>query len=194
MSRIVVVSGSPASASRSLSVCQRMSVSLRDAGFIAEVLDVRDIPAEDLLRWPGDSLAVRAAANKIEQADGVVLVTPVYKVAYSGVLKAFLDVLPQLAFAEKVVLPVCIAGSPAHLLAIDYALRPVLASMGHPHVLRGMFLLETSLPRGSAGPVDFDGETAHRVESAIDDLVRALDYPSRSVIRRVASSVGGRPS
>jgi FMN reductase len=49
----------------------------------------------------------------------------VYKAAYSGLLKTLLDLLPQCALAGKVVLPVVTCGSPAHVLAIDYALRPL---------------------------------------------------------------------
>jgi len=189
MSRILVVSGSPAPASRSLAVSQRMSLALQESGFVAEMQDVRDMPAQDLVGWRGESPAVRAAANMIERADGIVLVTPIYNAAYSGALKAFLDVLPQRAFARKVVLPVCIAGSPAHLLAIDYALRPVLASMGDPHVLRGMLLLEASLTRDTAGAVELDGDSLQRVEAAIGDLARALDCSTHTFTSRTASAV-----
>ena len=54
--------------------------------------------------------------------------TPVYKAAYSGLLKVLLDLLPQTALKEKTVLPLATGGSPHHMLALDYALRPVLQS------------------------------------------------------------------
>jgi FMN reductase len=111
------------------------------------------------------------------------LVTPIYNAAYTGALKALLDVLPEQVFADKVVLPVCIAGSPAHLLAIDYALRPVLASMGAPRVLRGVLLVQDGLPRNGAGVVELTRDSAQRVESAIDDLARALDQMSSDASR-----------
>ncbi len=57
----------------------------------------------------------------------MVIGTPVYKAAYSGLLKSLLDLLPQYALAGKTVLPLATGGSTAHVLAIDYALRPVLA-------------------------------------------------------------------
>jgi FMN reductase len=63
----------------------------------------------------------------------VVVATPVYKAAYSGLLKVFLDVLPQTALKGKLVLPLATGGSPHHMLALDYALRPVLQSLGAPH-------------------------------------------------------------
>ena len=60
----------------------------------------------------------------------MVVSTPVYKAAYSGVLKVFLDLLPQFGLAGKVVLPLVTGGTASHVLAIDYALRPVLLALG----------------------------------------------------------------
>jgi len=44
-------------------------------------------------------------------------------------LKALLDLLPQHALAGKVVCPLVTGGTPAHMLALEDALRPVLALM-----------------------------------------------------------------
>ncbi len=60
----------------------------------------------------------------------VVVATPIYKAAYTGGLKALFDILPQSALRGKTVLPLATGGSPAHLLAIDYALKPVLSALG----------------------------------------------------------------
>jgi FMN reductase len=74
----------------------------------------------------------------------------VYKAAYTGLLKSFLDLLPQYALAGKTVLPLVTGGTPAHVLAIDYALCPVLASMG-AHVGQGYFLLDQLIGEGAGG-------------------------------------------
>ncbi|MFF3516792.1 NAD(P)H-dependent oxidoreductase [Streptomyces sp. NPDC002573] len=65
------------------------------------------------------------AIERFRSADGVVIGIPVYKAAYSGQLKALLDLLPQCALEGVTVLPLAIGGSMAHALAIDYGLRPV---------------------------------------------------------------------
>lgn len=44
-------------------------------------------------------------------------------------LKVFLDLLPQFALQGKLVLPMATGGSPNHMLALDYALRPVLLGL-----------------------------------------------------------------
>ncbi|WP_204272820.1 NAD(P)H-dependent oxidoreductase, partial [Escherichia coli] len=74
--------------------------------------------------------AIAAAVLAVEQADLVVVSTPIYKAAYSGLLKVFLDLLPPDALRGKLVLPLATGGSPAHVLALDYALKPVLSALG----------------------------------------------------------------
>jgi len=108
---------------------------------------VRDLPARALLAADPDDPQVRAATAEVAGADGVVLVTPIYRAAYAGLLKVFLDVLPRYAFAGKAVLPLATGGSRAHTLALDYALRPVLQAMGSSHVARGHFVHDSELVR-----------------------------------------------
>ena len=98
-----------------------------------------------------DTPALWSAADTIAQADGVVVATPVYKASYTGLLKAFLDLLPENALAGKVVLPLVTGGTIGHLLAIDYALRPVLTALGADHVVQGRFLLDADIVRGDPG-------------------------------------------
>ena len=72
---------------------------------------------------------IAEAVAAVADADAIVVATPVYQAAYSGLLKVFLDLLPQFAFRGKAVLPIVTGGSPAHVLAVDYALA---AGAGQP--------------------------------------------------------------
>ncbi len=72
----------------------------------------------------------------------VVVATPVYKAAYTGLLKAFLDVLPRQTLLDKTVFPIAPGGSLAHLLTIDFAFKPVLSALGAQHVLNGLYCPE----------------------------------------------------
>jgi hypothetical protein len=65
----------------------------------------------------------------------IVVATPIYKASYTGVLKALLDTIPPGSFAEQDVLPLATAGTLAHYLALDYALRPVLTFLGARDIL-----------------------------------------------------------
>jgi len=181
MPLIAVVSGSPAPGSRSLALAEHVGADLRARAFAVESVDVRDLPPAGLLGGCHDAPAIRSALHLLARADGIVLITPVYKAAYSGALKAFLDLLPQSGLAGKVILPIAIGGTLAHLLAIDYALRPVLASMGCPHVVGGLFLLDTWLPRTATGAVLLEREDVRdRLTSGIEQMAMGLRHEALS--------------
>ncbi|MCG6197676.1 NAD(P)H-dependent oxidoreductase, partial [Anoxybacillus sp. LAT_38] len=88
-----------------------------------------------------DSPAILEANRIIAKSDAVVVATPIYKASYTGVLKSFLDLIPQKGLEKKIVLPLAIGGTIAHLLAIDYALKPVLSALGANHIFTGVYAL-----------------------------------------------------
>jgi FMN reductase len=94
-----------------------------------------------------DSPRIIQAVKNIEQADAVIVATPIYKASYTGVLKSFLDLLPQKALQGKIVLPLAIGGTIAHLLAIDHALKPVLSALNSYHILAGVYVPDTQVVR-----------------------------------------------
>ncbi|PPS59187.1 hypothetical protein CRX72_13645 [Pantoea sp. BRM17] len=60
-----------------------------------------------------DSPALNAFKADIASATGVIISTPVYKASFAGALKTVLDLLPERALEEKVVLPLASGGSVA---------------------------------------------------------------------------------
>jgi FMN reductase len=76
--------------------------------------------------------------------------------------------MPQYALTGKTVLPLATGGSTAHVLAIDYALRPVLTSMGAAHVVQGRFVLDKDITVHADGSVTVPEATA----DALDETVR----------------------
>jgi FMN reductase len=76
-----------------------------------------------MLRADVSHPSVAQAVEQVERASGIIIATPIYKAAYSGLLKLFIDLLPQTALRGKFVLPIATGGSPHHMLALDYALR-----------------------------------------------------------------------
>jgi FMN reductase len=114
-------------------------------------------------------------------AEALVIATPIYKASYTGVLKTFLDLLPQLALAGKTVLPLATGGTIAHVLAIDYGLRPVLASLGAAHIVNGLFVLDKLLENEGTGLV-IEAEIGQRLDAVVDDFARSVERhhgPSR---------------
>ncbi len=166
MSSILILTGSPSATSLSTQVAAKVGARLATEGFTVTSLNVRDLPAEDLVFARFDAPAIKEAAAAVDRAEGIVIATPIYKAAYSGVLKAFLDLLPQFGLARKTVLPLATGGSVANVLAIDYALRPVLSSLGARHVVGGFFILEKLVTRDADG-IHFDADTQEKLDAAV---------------------------
>ncbi|NUR99311.1 MAG: NADPH-dependent FMN reductase, partial [Kribbellaceae bacterium] len=145
MATIATISSSPSFSSRTDAVLDHVTKRLIGHGHTVTPIVLRDLPAEPLLRGAADDPAISAAVAVLEAADAVVVTTPVYKAAYSGLLKVFLDLLPQYALKGKPVLPLATGGTPAHVLVIDYALRPVLTSLGAGAIGQGWFVLSSHI-------------------------------------------------
>jgi FMN reductase len=172
---VVVISASPAPASRTLALAEHVGARLAREGADVRYVEVRRLPADDLLLARPNSPKTKSACALVEGAAGVVLVTPVYNAAYSGLFKSFLDILPQFGLRGKVALPLAVGGTVAHMLVIDYAIRPVLASMGMPHVVGGVFLLDKWILRRDSGELVIDDQQgAERLRQSMQELGRAV--------------------
>src|SRR5690349_9634895 len=106
MTEIVTISGSPSPNSRSAAILAYASEVFRCHRLNVSNIDIRNFNADDLLFARFDSLDIKRAQEQVQQAQAVIIATPVYKASYTGVLKAFLDLLPQNALRNKVVLPI----------------------------------------------------------------------------------------
>jgi len=174
MSSVLIISGSPSSTSRTERLARSIAARIRARDVQASLLDVRDLPAEDLLHARFDAPKIAESTARVAAADGIIVATPIYKAAYSGLLKTFLDLLPQFALRGKVVLPLATGGSVAHVLAIDYALRPVLSSLDPLHVVNGLFLLDKQINVLDSGDVQLEADVDQRLDGVLDQFLRGL--------------------
>jgi FMN reductase len=176
--KIAVITGSPTRPSRSAGLASFVSQRLADQGFAINLIHLRSLPAEALLHARFDDPAIKEATAQIEGAHGVVVASPVYKAAYSGLLKSFIDLLPQFALRGKVVLPLLTGGTTAHVLALDYALRPVLQSLDPRLIVAGLFVLDKSITL-SGDSVEIDSELLPRLEGVTRTFVEAFALPEQ---------------
>ncbi|MER5766380.1 NADPH-dependent FMN reductase [Streptomyces sp. NPDC001985] len=174
MATVLSVSGSPSAVSRTTLLLRHLDSGLADRGHTVVPLEVRSLPPDALFGADPGHPAIVRTARLLARADGVVIGTPVYKAAYSGLLKALLDLLPQHALAGKAVLPLATGGSPAHTLAVDYALRPVLSSMGAAHVVQGWFVLDRHITARAGGGITLDPLAAEPLGRVVDGFSTAL--------------------
>ncbi|MDM5198031.1 NADPH-dependent FMN reductase [Fictibacillus enclensis] len=171
MADIVTISGSPSVTSRTGIVLHHLSELAHKAGLETESYSVLDIPPEDLVLGNFNSPAIKAIEKSVKQAKAVIIGTPVYKAAYYGVLKALLDLLPRDILSGKSVLPIATGGSAAHLLSIDYALKPVLYAIGARNILNGVYLIDQQLQHIIGSDVRFDPEIDNRLFVSLNELI-----------------------
>jgi FMN reductase len=142
---ICAISGSPSANSRTSKVVDYVLRGLAGETLLTRHIQLRDMDPEALILAKSAHVSVARTVTAIEQADGLIIATPIFKASYSGLLKVFLDLLPQFALAGKAILPIATGGSVAHLLALDYGLRPVLQSMGARHIVQSLFVPESEM-------------------------------------------------
>ncbi|MCO5995846.1 NADPH-dependent FMN reductase [Actinoallomurus rhizosphaericola] len=179
MASILTVSGSPSTTSRTARLLTHVAERLIADGHQITTLDIRTLPGQALLGADFGHPAIVAATELFERADGIVIGTPVYKAAYSGLLKSLLDLLPQFALTGKTVLPLATGGSAAHVLAIDYALRPVLTSMGADHIVQGWFVLDRDITVHEDGTTIIETSTDETLGRVIDQFSTATGRTAR---------------
>lgn len=171
---VLLLGGSPSSPSTTWRLLQLVGERLAAQGHRTVALQVRELPAQALLRADLADPEIAAAVTQVLEADAVVVGTPVYKAAYSGVLKLFLDLLPQDGLAGKLVLPLATGGSQSHMLALDYALRPVLASLAPRHILPSIYATAEQLPWRPEHGLLPAAPVAARINAGIEQLAHAL--------------------
>ncbi|MDQ7983598.1 NADPH-dependent FMN reductase [Pseudomonas sp. G34] len=170
---VVFLGGSPSLKSRSNVLLSKARQWLQARGVEVVTYQVRDFAAEELLFARFDSPRIQGLQAHVTAADGLVVATPVYKASFSGALKTLLDVLPERALQHKVVLPVATGGSNAHMLAVDYALKPVLSALKAQEVLHGVFADDSQITYSEAGG-DLSPALEQRLEDALQQLTQAL--------------------
>ncbi len=145
MATILIVSGSPAPAAPTGVLLGRVSGMLAAQGHEIHTLTVRDLPTVALLSADLLDPSIRHAMELVHRAAGIVVASPVYRAGYSGLVQSFLNLLGKDALAGKVVLPLATGGSQGHLVAIEYALRPLLTARGAIDVVPGHFVPDTEI-------------------------------------------------
>jgi FMN reductase len=174
MANVLIINGSPSQNSRTGALLTDIARRLEGDGHRLQRLNVRELPAEDLLHARAAAAGIASAVAEVERAEGIVIGTPIYKAAYTGILKAFLDLLPQFAFEQKTVLPVATGGTLAHVLALDYGLRPVLSSLGARHIVGSHFVLDKGLNVDANGNVELEAPLQERYVAALAAFTDSL--------------------
>lgn len=176
MSHIVIISGSPTPGSRLNGLIEFVEGKWNEQGIKISHIRVADLPAEALLHANFKDEQIVAALALVESASGVVIASPVYKASFTGILKAFLDLLPQTGLKGKVTLPLFIGGTIAHLLSLDYALKPVLSVLGSRNILGGVYAIDQWVGRLDNGGFELSEELQERLARSAEELAEEIAW------------------
>lgn len=103
------------------------------------VLDLVDFgPA--LLEFGNAAIASAIAA--VQGVDTLIVASPTFKATYTGLLKLFLDQIPADGLAGITAFPVMLGAGPAHALAPELLLKPVLVELGAICPAVGLYLMD----------------------------------------------------
>ena len=103
----------------------------------------------------------------VEQADILVVATPVFRGSYTGLFKHFFDFIDQDALIDKPVLLAATGGSERHALVIDHQLRPLFSFFQARTLPLGVYATDKDF-------VDYRVENAALMQRAALAVQRAL--------------------
>lgn len=160
--RVIGIVGNPSTPSRTRALLETTVTMFQERGY--NPLPIIDLAAEQA----GEALRQRAL-----EADVLVVASPTFKAAMTGLLKSFLDWFPEKALAGKIALPIMVGAAPHHSLALEYSMKPVLSEMG-AFVLGGLYVLDSNIDK-QTGRVA--GEIVAKLQAEVevaDKVARAL--------------------
>jgi len=174
MADISIIVGAPNDKSRLNGILDYATSLLSRRNISYEIIKIHALPAKDLITANFNSNEIKKANKIVEHSLGVLVLTPVYKASYSGILKTYLDLLPQKGLENKAVLPLVIGGSFGHLLTIEYALNPVLSSLGATHIVKGVYIIDQHIERTNDQTFFIQEETKQRLQKSLDIFIKSI--------------------
>ncbi|WP_102692149.1 NADPH-dependent FMN reductase [Rummeliibacillus pycnus] len=131
---------------------------------------VHDLPAIDLITANYTSKDIIRTNEKVADASIVVVLTPIYKASYSGILKTYLDLLPQKGLENKTIIPIAVGGSIGHLLAVEYALKPVLSVLGATEIFNTVYVVDQQINRLENNRFELNREIVFRLKNELQKI------------------------
>ena len=169
--KLVVITGGGSRHSSSALMGERLRGAVEDelrrlcqenTGAVAEELERAEVKvtthhlgqyAYDLADFLSDGFApdtLAAALEDVRSADGLIVVTPVFKASYSGLFKLFWDVTEQGDIAGTPTALAVVGGTWRHSLVLDRDLRPLFGYLGAASVSHGVFATPAELTGSGA--------------------------------------------
>lgn len=184
--RIVAFSGNTHRPSRTRVLVEAVS---------AEIARIRPV---EIRTWDlvdaGQGIAVGSRAalplpaarivEDIESADALIVGTPVYKGAYSGLFKHIIDFVGPDALVGKPVVLAATGGGPRHALVVEHALRPLFGFFSAQTVPTSVYAGDTEIVDGRV----VEPIVLSRVRKAAAELDLLLELAQRRSDPQIAAA------
>ena len=133
--RLAVVSGGIGVPSTTRLLSDRLDAAVRSeltragASVTSTIVELRPLGRAimDALLTGVATADLESAYETIATADGLIAVTPAFNASFSGLFKAFFDVVPPEAVADVPVLIAATGGTERHSLVLEHAMRPMFS-------------------------------------------------------------------
>lgn len=157
-----VVVGNPKPSSRTLAAACLVAAHIggSEPDVVVDVVGL----GPGLLGWGDD--AVASAIDAVRSADVVVVASPTYKASCTGLLKLFLDQIPADGLRGTVAVPLMLGAGPAHALAPEVFLKPILVELGATCPTRALYLLDATY--------DDESQLAPWLDAAMPQITAAV--------------------
>ena len=182
---IVGVSGSVTRPSRTTALVQAVLDRIEArSGISTKLIELVDSAPHlfTALTWNKLAGEAKALVKTVEQADLLIVGTPVYRASYTGALKHLFDLVHYAAFVSKPVMLTATGGSHLHGLVTEHQLRPLFGFLNALTLPTTIYAVESDF-------LDYrvsSQKILDRVDRAIVEALTQLD--------RQGASDGERPS
>jgi FMN reductase len=183
---IVGVSGSVTRPSRTTALVQVILDRIQArSGVVPKLIELVDSAPHLFTAMTPDKLAgaAKGLIETVEQADLLVIGTPVYRASYTGALKHLFDLVHHEAFLGKPVILTATGGSHLHGLVTEHQLRPLFGFLNALTLPTTVYAVETDF-------LDYRVSSQKILDRADRSVIEALTQLDR---RRANSSERLRP-
>jgi FMN reductase len=111
--------------------------------------------------------------QRVSAASGLIIATPVQ----GGLCRCAQGVAGSDSRRRpggKPVLPLVSGGSPGHLLAVDYSIKPVLAALKASAIHQGVYAVESQIGANANGEAELAEELEQRLQTAVHEFAALL--------------------
>lgn len=172
MANVIGISGSASGASKTRIVVEAALRQIADrTGARPQLVSIAEL-APDLGIGARDEASPRIeeVLRRIETADLLIVGTPVYKGAYTGLLKHLIDLVDHRALQGVPVGLIALGGGEKHALVVEHQLRPLFGFFSARTLPTGVFITDRFVGENGIS----DPPTVARLDQLIAEAVDAL--------------------